>query len=205
MARIKLGLSGINVSDSLAKAVHVITQMTGKPVFATPTPPLSDVQAAVDALTAAAEAAANGDSVKIATRNLRKSELLSLLRRLGAYVQSISGGDEEIILSSGFEVVEEGNPKPPLVPASNVTAVVSDEVGSIEVTWNKLDGARSYVVEMNGSDPLNETLWAPVGYTTAAKFTKGGLQTGHVYWFRVRGIGPRGLGPPSDPAKSVAP
>jgi hypothetical protein len=71
--------------------------------------------------------------------------------------------------------------------------------------WQAVSGAHSYIVERNDTDPLNEDLWKPEGYSTSSHgYVSGSLQTGHVYWYRVRAIGAAGIGAQSDPARGVA-
>jgi hypothetical protein len=205
MAKLKLGLSHLSVSSLLLKATNVVTSMTGNPDFPAPVPTLVVIDGKIAELTAAANEAANRDKVKVAIRNLRRSELKSLLVELASYIQTQSGGDEDKILSTGFEVVRRGEPVGPLSPPAALVARTGEDIGTVSLLWYAVTGAHSYMVERNDTDPINEELWKPEGYTTSSHgYVSASLQTGHVYWYRVRAIGAAGVGAQSDPARGVA-
>jgi len=50
MARIRLNLKSLSITDKIAKGRQIVTAMTNNTNFPTPTPPLTEVTAAVDEL-----------------------------------------------------------------------------------------------------------------------------------------------------------
>jgi len=202
--KVKLGLSNITPSNLIVKAVFIIGKMTGNPLFATPAPALTVIQNKTDELTGAIADSESGDHAIVALKKKFYKELKALLTQLGAYVQSITNGDETNILSSGFQVVTPGGPVGPLEPVSGLSAKTSDFIGQIDLSWEKVDGKDLYVIEMNAGDPNNQELWKLKGFSTKTKFSAKNLQTGATYWFRVAAVGAAGIGPYSDPAKTIA-
>jgi hypothetical protein len=202
MAKVKIGLSNISPADLLLKASHIRQEMTGNTNFATPSPTMLEIEDASDALGSAIEEAMNRDSSKIALRNIKYDELKYLLEQLGSYVQNVSLGDAEIIISSGFEVLQQSGPIGPLPAAAYLTAKPAG-IGSEKLNWDAVRGARVYIVEQCTADPAVETAWTLFAYTTQSRYTATDLTTGQLMWFRVKAIGAAGVGVASDPARCV--
>jgi hypothetical protein len=64
MARIKLNLSRLSLSQKIDKARQIVKALTGNPDFPTPTPALADVTGAIDDLDNWFRVAAVGTSVQ---------------------------------------------------------------------------------------------------------------------------------------------
>jgi hypothetical protein len=135
---------------------------------------------------------------------LKRNELKVLLTELGSYVQDECKGDEDKILSSGFEVARQGSPYGILPAPVGLLAKPGIIIGTVLLQWKRLQGARSYVIQMNAADPNVEASWEGQGTSTHSRFIAEGLTSGQVYWFRVRALGAAGEGGQSDPAHSRA-
>jgi hypothetical protein len=205
MVRIKIGLSGLNPTKVVLKALHIVGKLNGNAFFPTPDPSLITVSAATDTLADAVEAAQTRDSEKIAMRNVRFAELKELLKQLGSYVEDESKGSEEKIISSGFEVAQRGGTSGPLPAPINELAKAGMAISTIDLSWKRVKGARVYLVEINTTDPMNEANWQVINYTTKTHFTVTGLTTGQICFFRTKAIGVAGIGAASDPARAVVP
>ncbi len=205
MAKVKRGLSGLSVPLLLVKSLHIQESMNGNVNFPTPDPPLTDIAAKTDALTAATQAAESGDHALVALKKQLRRELIALLNRLGTYVELTSKGDEQQILSSGFDVAGGNAPIGPVTAPAGLVAIVSAFIGSIDLDWKPVRGALTYLMQINAVDPDTEAEWKQLAVVSQSKFSAQGLQTGTVYWFRVAAIGAAGQGPFSDPARCVAP
>ena len=205
MVIIKIGVSGLSDGGLMTKAGVIEMGMTGNPNFPTPNPPLSDLTNAKNAFAVAITAAAKGGTELTADKNAKRLVLMDVIRNLSYYVQETSGGDEQIILSSGFEVRKTPEPIGHLPEPQNLSAKVAGIPGMIDLNWRAIYGAGSYVIEINSGDPNDPNGWSIVTSVKKSKATISGLTTGTVYWFRVYGVGAAGNGDMSDPAKSVAP
>ena len=105
-----LVINGFNkdkVPDLIDNAQLIVASMTTHVAeFPTPLPTLAVVQDGIDELSAAATEAQTGDRMKIATRNLKKSALVSLLSQLGVFVNLKANGVRYIAGLSGFTLRE---------------------------------------------------------------------------------------------------
>lgn len=75
--------------------------------------------------------------------------------------------------------------------------------GEIDVSWDRVAGADSYVMER--SPNVLPRAWDLMKIVTQSSFTATGLVSGQTYVFRMAAVGPLGQGPWSDEAKKMAP
>lgn len=208
-AKVKLNFSALSVSEKIARARIIVQNMTANAVnFPNPMPALADVTAVIDAAEQAYNAALKArDISKQRTAELEQQEeaLDDMASRLAGFVESASGGKEEIILSAGMDVrtpaVVSG--QPPAAPTS-LAATAGDHEGEIDLVWNASSNARSYVVQSSPNPPTDSS-WAQANIVTVSKTTIGGLVSGAKYWFRVAAVGGGGQSGWSDPAMKMAP
>lgn len=207
MAKIKLNLDRLSLAEKIAKARQIVKAITGNPNFPTPTPPLAALTTAInEAEAAAAEAQQARQTAKEKTSHQGQKEeaLVKLVTQLAAYVESVAG-DEKTILSAGMDTREKA------VAATDTTtephglsASGGDHDGEIDLSWDKVSGAKSYVIEKS-SDPPTTTSWTHAGVSTRSSFTVTGLSSGSRYWFRVAAVNANGQSGWSDPAMKIAP
>jgi hypothetical protein len=86
---------------------------------------------------------------------------------------------------------------------SNLRATMGDKPGEIDLVWDAIYGAGSYIVECREYSP--STGWSQVKLLRQSKHTVAGLTSGKTYAFRVCVLGPKGEGPWSDEAVKMAP
>ena len=203
MSKIKIGFSKLSVTNQVERSRKIQTNMTGNLNFPTPAPALLAVKAATDAVETAYNESRGKDKNKIQILKLRRAEMLVLIVQLAAYVQSASNGDKEIILSSGFDVIERGLPQPPVGQVMNVRLSDGNVSGKLKVAFDKTAGAKVYVIEIC-PDPLVEANWDAKGASTKTRFELINLTPGTKYWVRVAAIGKDGIGLWSYPAFKIA-
>src|SRR5918912_1221168 len=75
--------------------------------------------------------------------------------------------------------------------ADSLSASAGDRDGEMDLRWDKVERARSYVIEFS-PDPPTPTSWTHGAVSTKSQFTLGGLTSGTRYWFRVAAVGPLG-------------
>jgi len=207
MNKIKLNLRNMNYSEKLQFARQIVTSMTGNANFTTPDPALAAVTTAADELETAyneANVARQDAAAKASTQDDKDYSLDMILVKLANYVENASSGDESKILSAGMGLRSKPAPIGALSLPSGLTATAGDKEGEIDLSWDRVNGAKSYVVEQS-PEPLTSTSWKQVTISTKSSFTVLGLVSGSKYWFRVSGIGAAGQGPWSDPATKYAP
>jgi hypothetical protein len=89
-------------------------------------------------------------------------------------------------------------------PPANLSATAGDRDGEIDLSWEAVSGAKSYVIEQS-LDPVTATSWAHAGVSTRSSQTIDGLNSGTRYWFRVAAVNGIGNSGWSDPAMKIAP
>jgi hypothetical protein len=210
MARIKLNLRSLSIPEKLARARQIVAALTGNLNFTSPHPPLAQVTAAVEELEAAsnaAQAARQEAKARTAAQNAKDEALDQILTQLVAYVESVAGNDDELIMSAGLNVRAPSGPAHSAVsqPGSiSLTATTGDHDGEIDLSWDTVRGARSYVIQRS-PDPPNENTWTHSGVSTRSRTTVEGLNSGTRYWFRVAAVNSSGQGPWSNPVVKIAP
>lgn len=185
-----------------------ITKKTGEngADFVTPNPPLLEVEDAIEQLLKATVDALAGGYELTYAKNAANEALHSKMVQLQSYVQNISGGNEGILLKSGFELKKVPTPNPAPGQVENLSAIPSLTQGEILLNWDVLKYTKVYQVEMWTEAENGDGFWNPIATTTKSKFTQTDLATGTVYRFRVAGIGnDDAVGPYSQEASSVAP
>lgn len=199
MARLKTGLSKLSDGDLVAKADHVIDQLSANvAIFATPTPTTAVLKTAKTDFADSIAAALLGLKSAYSEKRARRAALEDLLTQVSEYVANVANGDGTKIILGGFEVRKTPVPAPlPSTPDLAPTRV-SEFTGQVDLAW-KASGARSYQVQMTDKDPsVPGAVWVTVGNTTKRAFSMSGLESGKVYWFKVFGINAAGVGPASD-------
>jgi hypothetical protein len=208
MSKVKLNISRLSIRHKIAKCRQIVTAMTGNPNFPNPNPPLPTVTAALNGLdssTNAAQAARQEAIVKTAQQNNQDDVVDQLMSQLAAHVESVAGGNETIILSAGMDT-KAAPTQPsdiPDVPA-NLSATAGDRDGEIDLSWEAVSGAKSYVIEQS-VDPVTDTSWGHVSVSTRSSQTISDLKSGTRYWFRVAAVNGIGNSGWSDPATKIAP
>ena len=210
MSKIKLNLRSLNIPEKIARAQQIVAALTGNPNFTAPHPPLAQVTAAINELEAAsnaAQAARQEAKAKTAAQKASEEALDRMVTQLVAHVESVAGDNQQLILSAGLDVraaatatpASETHSAPPALNAS-----VGDHDGEIDLSWDTVRGARSYVVERS-PDPPTETSWVHAAVSTRSKTTIEDLTSGTRYWFRVAAVTATGQSGWSNPAMKIAP
>ena len=210
MARIKLNLRSLSIPEKLARAQQIVAALTDNPNFTSPHPTLAQVTAAIEELEAAsraAQAARQEAKARTAAQNAKDEALDQTLTQLVAYVESIAGSDDELIMSAGLDVRAASGPVHSTLSPSisiSLTATAGDHDGEIDLSWDTVRGARSYVVQRS-PDPPSEPTWIHSGVSTRSRTTVEGLNSGTRYWFRVAAITTSGQTAWSNPVVKIAP
>lgn len=207
MPKVKLNFRSLTIPEKIARAQQIVAALTGNLNFPTPHPTLAEVTAAAAALgaaSAAAQAARLEARRRTAAQANREADLDQLITQLGGYVESVAGGDETLILSAGLETRSAAAPdsNAPTAPET-LTATTGNHEGEIELSWDSVRGARSYVVERS-ADPQAGP-WTQAGVAPRSSLIVEGLDSGTRYYFRVAAVTLNGQSPWSNHAVKVAP
>lgn len=135
----------------------------------------------------------------LAARTTALDNWNTALTGLAGVTQSVTGGVEEKILSTGFEVRRAPSPPPPVGAPGPLMAKLNGSPGVTKLSWPPMAEAKSYLVEQS-PEPVTDTSWVQVDTPTKASCAIAGAEPGKVYWFRVAAVGTDGAGPWSGPA-----
>ena len=171
-------------------AQSVVKAMTGNPSFPSPVPALATVAAAIGALHDAETATLARTKGAAQARNDKRAALVTLLRQLLGYVQTVADADVEtadtVIRSAGIAVKKTGTRKPRVFVAepgaiSGSAKLIAASAGPrASYEWQySTDGGKTWVI-------------APV--TLQAKTTILGLTPGATIQFRYRPVTKTGEG-----------
>jgi hypothetical protein len=207
MARVRLNLAKLSVTEKIARGRHYVTKLTNNPAFADPHPSLAEVNAAVDELEAASaqvQSVKSEITTRVATQEVAVKKLDGLLTRLGSYVESVAGNDNTLISSAGMEI--KGSRSPATIPTTpqGLSATTGDHDGEIILSWKPVPNAYSYIIEFS-LDPATPNTWSQLGIATSASKAIGNLTSGKRHWFRTKAVGAAGESGWSEHASKVVP
>ena len=180
----KKGMMLINFTQQVVKS------MTGNPSFPTPSPTLAAITTAAAELQAAENAALARTKGAVATRNEKRSALVTLLTELRASVQATANADPEtstsVIQSAGLAIR-----KTPVRAARVFAAKPGAVSGSVALVTDAAARRASY--EWQYSTDGGKT-WVSAPSTLQAKTTVAGLTPGATIVFRYRAVTKTGEG-----------
>ena len=171
-----------------------LKDMTGNTHFTTLASAVTECQTAYAAYLVAKAAAKQGGKDLTTARDLRRAELVVLLRALLNNINAIANGDLEKLFSCGFPLRNtEPAPVGELDPPATPTAVQGKVSGTIKVSTQPIYGASLYTVRIaKASAP--ET-YLVTRQSTSTRSTFEGLTPGELYNVEMNAIGAAG---PSD-------
>jgi len=80
-------------------------------------------------------------------------QLDRLLRKLAAYVESIADTDETLITSAGMQTKASRTTPSVLLAPQALSATAGHHEGEIDLTWKKVDNAKSYIIQSSADPP----------------------------------------------------
>lgn len=179
--------------DVSSKAGYIVDKMTGNAAFVTPEPPLADITDARDNYVVFLDKVVYGRKEDTVTKNNLRKELVDILKEEADYVQSVSKGDEAIILSSGFDVCKKAAPVGPLAKPESVIVRQGENKGTLWIISSVVNNASMYMFEFTETPVTATSVWIQRS-NTKHKMLIEGLTSGKQYTFRVAAAG-------SDPSR----
>ena len=134
--------------------------------------------------------------------NALRAELQTMVRDMGRYLQTKSGGDRTILESTGYDLAKDREATPEVPGAPQNFKVVGGSVpGSALCSAEAPDGSLTFEIQYCTGDtsvPANWKIGAQTGKCKKVEIT--GLERGKDHTFRIRALGKSGPGPWSDVA-----
>ena len=204
MEKVKAGLRGLNPLEKATRAANVFKSMNGNPNFPDPTPSMAEFHAAYLELKRANLAAMDRGRRAIFERNQAVERINDYLSRLASYVNSVSQGDVEKLVTSGFFLVKRAEPINSLKQPMNLTVRATAYPGQVKVRWENVPGAIIYQVERLVKEIDGTEQWERVVLSSRPKAVIGGLTSYVDQQFRVCAVGTKTQSPYSNVAYGKA-
>ena len=197
MPQIRVLLNFASASDPglVVKGQAVHGSLYASPLWAVPPNPAIPVTAAaletaLSDFSTTDAAATLGGPADTAMKNVKREDLISLLRQLASYVQDNHGNDLSKLLASGFEAVSTNRASVPL-DTTGIKEIVNGISCQLIVRAERIDNARAYEVRyaLVGPDGVPGPWQSGQLFTSARGMKIGSLTPGGMYTFQVRAIG----------------
>ena len=207
MAKAKLDMASLDPDGITGKADAIKTAMTGNANFPTPNPTLATL--GTDNTTAKNKVSAQKNAqlaAKQATadRDAALQVVINDLNLLMAYVENVSGGDRDKILSAGMDVKADRTPLVGLDRVVILSVSVGKNPGEVQVKWQPVLKAKSYQVQYCVG-PITDAGWKDAPPSTDRRTLLTQLASGAKIWVQVRAIAKDNLGPWSEPVNIIVP
>ncbi|MEQ1751656.1 MAG: fibronectin type III domain-containing protein [Prosthecobacter sp.] len=207
MNQFKLELQKKTVLQKLAMGVTHIAAMLANAFYpqATRVPTDAQFQAAQDDLQAANDDANLQEGKWKAANALRDEKQAiwdTIITARASNCEAVTPNDLAKLSTVGLPLKGAPTPIGDMPAPANLRATMGDDAGEIDLQWDAIYGAVSYVIECREYNPA--TGWSQIKLIKQSKFTVTGLTSGKTYAFRVRALGPKGEGPWSDEAVKMA-
>ena len=171
-------------------------------IYATPSPTLPVIQAALDDFSAALAAVADGGPSATSRKKNKRLILTGLMRQLASYVAVACKGDMTNLLLSGFPVQKPvRTPVGPLPAPQNLTLTHGMLSGELDARVNPVFGASTYNWTCTANTP---GAVAQTAQTTAASCAFNGLTPGVSYTIMANAVGAAGPSKWSSPVSQFA-
>jgi hypothetical protein len=171
-------------------------------IYATPSPALPVVQAALDNFSAGLAATADGGPSATVKKNNLRLILAALVRQLASYVTVACKGDMANLILSGFPVQKPVRTPIGTLPAPQNLVITHGAItGELDAKVNPVFGAATYTWTCTAATPGA----VPVtGLSTAASYAFTGLTRGVSYTIAGNAIGAAGPSNWSNPVSEIA-
>lgn len=168
------------------KTNNILDKVEVNPAFQTAMPIIEELRAAnTNYINALGKVEGGSKEYTVIKNNCRKT-VETLLKKLAGAVQTISDGDEAIILSSGMDVNKRASAVGKLAKPENLTVKPGDNKGSVLMMCDVVEYADYYEFEHTELPVTPTSIWLK-DTSKKRKFQKGGLDSGKQYAFRIAG------------------
>jgi len=188
--KISVDLSGHNYADKElnVKTDNIIECLTDNSNFPTLSDQLAPVKTKNDYFGSLIVKMEQGNKQITSEKKKAREDLENALRSLAGKVQDISGGDEAIILTSGFDINRKPTTVGELEQPKNVIVKQGTTSASLEVSWSVVAHASSYEVRYTKA-PLTDASVFTTSTTTKHKVNLDNLELRESYLVQIAGIG----------------
>jgi hypothetical protein len=170
------------------KATTISGNLTENPSFPTLAQTAAAIKAQNDIFGGLLARMPEGNKQLTLEKNQARAWLESMLGATATKVQDLSGGEELLILSTGFDVKRKAAPIGLLGMPANVTAKAGATRGSLEISWDVVPNAYIYELQYTEAPSTETSVWQRTS-NTKHKITIENLVRGKAYAIRVAAAG----------------
>ena len=139
------GYTNMTDADVVARAMAVLTGMTGNSNFQNLPVDLPTFKIDIDSLSTLISEALDGSKKVVARKNKQREVVIKSLKLLARFVEVHSNGDEAIFTSSGFQPASSTKTPPAVLPLPIIRSVDHGAItGEIVVLVESIPRAKSY-------------------------------------------------------------
>jgi len=188
--KIKYGFRNASDSQIVIKGIAIAEGLTDNPHFRDLPVPISVLRQSIDDFQNALSASALGGTAATAEKNRKRAELISIIRKIGHYVQVHSNNDPAILLTSGFDIQNPNRTQAPLAVPS-IVGLEHARSTQLKVRIKPVPNARGYDVRFAPAAAVGAPgPWQQGGFFTNSRaIVLTDLTPGQVYVVQVRALG----------------
>lgn len=187
-SKVSINFASSKYSDEAlgTKTNNILDKVTDNPVFLSAVRIIDDLKVANTNYIAALAKVEGGSKEDTVIKNNCRKIVETLLKKLAGVVQTISDGDEAIILSSGMDVNRKPGTVGKLAKPENFTVKPGDNKGSVLMMCDAIECADYYEFEHTELPITPTSIWLK-DTSKKRKLQKEGLDSGKQYGFRITG------------------
>jgi len=170
------------------KADTVVTGLTDNPAFPTLASKATEIKAVNDNFRSLLARMAEGSKQVTLEKKDARISLENLLGSTAVKVQDLSGGEELLINTTGFDVKRKPIPVGELECPEKVKATPGSSRGTLEVTWEVVPNAYIYELKYTEAPSSDDSKWIQTS-NTKRKIVIDGLTRGKAYAIQVAAAG----------------
>ena len=176
----KLSSETMKIDSSMAKNTY----------FPSPSPTMKVFSAAVATFISQLAKAGTRDMNAVATKNVRREELIALCVQLGNSVTETAKGNVEALVSTSMPLRKKRQ-NIVLGQPANLRITNGINPGELDLRVDTVQGSKSFGFEYTQDPPTPESVWVKTICSTS-RCTIKSLEPGKKYWFRTFVTGSRG-------------
>ncbi len=190
MSKINLDFSSNQYPDAglKVKGSTIAGNLAGNTYFETLAPYVVTIREKVTTFDEFLAKMADGNKKVTAEKNVARANLVDVLSETGRMVQNISKGDEVILLSSGYDLKRKPVYVEILDQPVNVMVRPGKISGTLDISWDVVDHARSYEVRYTRIPKTDDSVYEKLT-TPKHKMILDNLISGQQYVLQIAGVG----------------
>ncbi len=188
------GFARLGLAEFQQQLTLIVNNMTGSADFPNLQTEVLALAAKASALDDLVQKAAGGEKKFAIARDTARKEITNMLHALGADVDAVAKGDEEILIASGFPYMQDRKSSPDMVQPDPPKVSQGVNIGEIDCRTVGQLGMKSvnfYITTDATALTAGDSIKWDVASSNKIKYTFSGLTSGQRYYIKVGLVGVR--------------